>query len=291
MKPLLAATVEDISTLKYPLLASPKLDGIRALVIDGQILSRKLKPIPNHHVQNLFNNPSLNGLDGELIVGDPWHPEAFRRTTSGVMSHLGEPEVVFHVFDNFLSPEGFGRRWQELAKRTTFLIRRVPHQVVSNPTELTALEEECLARGYEGVMLRDPHGVYKYGRSTLKEHILLKLKRFSDDFATIIGVEEQMRNDNEQTRDALGKAKRSNHQSGMVGKNTLGALRVRGLTGPYEGVEFSVGSGMDDLLRQQFWDNPPIGKTLKVKYFPSGSKDAPRFPVFISLVTPDEVTP
>ena len=68
-KPMLAATVSD-EPLSYPLLASVKLDGVRALVVDGVVMGRSLKPIPNKHVQRLFGHTQLNGLDGELIVGD-----------------------------------------------------------------------------------------------------------------------------------------------------------------------------------------------------------------------------
>lgn len=284
MKPLLSATVEDVTKLKYPLLASPKLDGIRALVIDGVLVSRNKKPIANAYVQATFGKPEFNGLDGELICGDPCHLEAFRRTTSAVMSHDGSPpDVHFHVFDNFMSTKPFSERIMQVTRLARGKVRPVPHTTVHNVDELQAYEEECLEQGYEGVMLRDPHGHYKHGRSTLNERILMKLKRFADDEAEVIAVEEQMKNTNELTRDALGRAERSNHKAGMVGKGTLGSLRVRGLTGPYKGVEYSVGSGMDDALRAEFWAKPPIGATIKVKYFPTGSKDAPRFPVYLGV--------
>ena len=111
----------------------------------------------------------------------------------------------------------------------------------------------------------------------------MKLKRFADDEARIIGIEEQMQNNNQMTHDALGRADRSNHKENMLGKNTLGSLRVVGMTGPYEGVEFSIGTGMDDALRAAFWKDPPLGQAVKFKYFPLGSKDAPRFPVFLGV--------
>lgn len=281
MKPLLAATIEDINKLAYPVLVSPKLDGIRALVINGVLVSRKLKPIPNRHVQAMFGKDEFNGLDGELICGSPREEGAFLKTQSAVMSLRGSsPGVMFHVFDNFLINKPFHQRLEATLPTLSGRVFPVEHTQVDNPDQLATYETECLEQGYEGVMVRSLYGPYKQGRSTLKEGTLLKLKRFSDDEAIIIGVEEQMQNTNEQTRDALGKAKRSNHQAGMVGKGTLGSLRVRGITGPYEGVEFSVGSGMDDALREAFWKNPPLGEIIRVKYFPSGSKDAPRFPVF-----------
>ena len=46
-KCMAAASIKDVDSLKYPVMASAKLDGIRALVSDGIVLSRSGKPIPN----------------------------------------------------------------------------------------------------------------------------------------------------------------------------------------------------------------------------------------------------
>lgn len=285
MKPLLAATITDIHTLTFPLLASPKLDGIRALVRNGALVSRNMKPIPNEMVQRTFGSFLHEGLDGELICGDPTSKQAFRNTTSGVMSHDGKPDVRFHVFDDYRSSAGFENRLKTLPLRRLAQVCVVPHRMVASPNELQDVENSWLEEGYEGVMLRSPQGQYKNGRSTLKEGILMKLKRFDEDEAVVIGLEEQLQNTNELTRDALGRAERSNHKKGMVGKSTLGSLRVRGLTGPFKGVEFNVGSGMDDALRLKIWVNQVahLGRTMKFKYFPIGSKDAPRFPTFLAF--------
>jgi DNA ligase-1 len=103
MKPMLAGKAEDVSKVKFPTLVSPKLDGIRALVIDGVVVSRNLKPIPNRYVQKLFS--MYEGYDGELIVGSVNGPNVFRETTSGVMSEDGTPDVKFMVFDRWDMPE------------------------------------------------------------------------------------------------------------------------------------------------------------------------------------------
>ena len=101
-KPMLAAVCRDITKLKYPLMASPKLDGVRAIVIDGRLMSRSLLPIPNRYVQDLSSSlPS--GADGELILGKA-NDDPYRRTVSAVMSDDSSSglTVNFHVFDNYL---------------------------------------------------------------------------------------------------------------------------------------------------------------------------------------------
>ena len=272
---MLATAVTDINTLQYPLYASPKLDGIRAVVIDGVVLSRSLKPIPNQHVQRLFGQ--LNGLDGELIVGDPCSPTVFRDTTSAVMSRDGEPDVRFYVFDCFKNP------YLTFMERAVFRVSEkciiVDQQLINSVDDLEFLEEKWLSEGYEGVMLRKPDSPYKFGRSTLREAYLLKLKRFCDSEAEVIGFIEQMHNANEATRDALGNIERSSCRAGLQGKDTLGALMVRDIK---TSIEFDIGTGFNTDTRTDIWlhQGDYIGKMVKYTYFPTGSKEKPRFPVF-----------
>jgi DNA ligase-1 len=268
--------------------ASPKLDGIRAVVIDGVVMSRNLKPIPNKHVQKLFGKQKFNGLDGELLLnGVEDMKDVFRHTSSAVMSVEGEPEVHFHVFDSFLhGGSKYSDRMDtiEVIVRGGKNIKTVTTREVENEDRVAILEEHWLELGYEGVMLRRNEGCYKFGRSTLKESLLLKLKRFSDSEAVIIGAEEQMENTNEKTKDALGHSKRSSHKAGKVAKGKLGALVVRDLK---TNVEFNIGSGFNDEERTKLWsleERPFLsGRVVKYRYFPTGSKDKPRFPTFLGF--------
>lgn len=297
MKPMLAGKCENIGNLKYPVMASPKLDGVRALIIDGVVMSRSLKPIPNQWVQKTFGNLP-NGTDGELIFGDPTMPDAYRKTVSAVMSEDGEPtEVKFHVFDNFTLSVGFRLRYKntfdELAMLQPKNTDMVLHTMIADAGDLEDYEEAKLKLGYEGVMVRSIDGPYKEGRSTAKEGYLLKVKRFEDAEAEIVGVYEWMHNENEAKKNALGHTERSTHQENLVGMNVLGGLYVKGLEAPYKGVEFSIGTGFQgaadkDGERSKLWKirNKLSGKIVKFKYFASGSKERPRFPVFLGFRDP-----
>jgi DNA ligase-1 len=136
--------------------------------------------------------------------------------------------------------------------------------------------------GYEGAIVRDPRAPYKEGRSTVKQGWMLKVKRFADDEAEVIGTVEQMRNDNEATVDELGYTKRSHHKEGKTAAGVLGALSVRGTTGQFKGVEFEIGTGFTAEQRRNLWAGREylIGKLVSYKYFPVGVKDKPRFPTF-----------
>lgn len=283
IKPLLASAIESAESLTYPLLASPKLDGIRCIILGGKALTRSLKEVPNRHVQNILGNSNLEGLDGELLVGNAMDNNAWNYTTSGIMSRDGTPDFKFHVFDDFMcgKTKEFHERLTALQHR--FLdhpyIEIVPHDYISNPQELDEYENMRVLQGYEGVMLRDPSGLYKYGRSTLKEGILLKMKRFMDSEAIVQGFVEQLHNSNEATINALGHTERSSHKAGMVGKGTLGALIVRSEAFKNQ---FQIGSGFTAAQRQEIWDSQDkyLFSQLRFKYQPAGVLDAPRFPIF-----------
>ncbi len=286
MKPMLAAKT-DGKGLSYPLLASPKLDGVRALIIGGVVMSRSFKPIPNAHVQELFGRPEYNGLDGELIVGSPTHKDVYRNTTSGVMSQAGEPDVSYYVFDKYDHGGGFHDRLRaskEVIGRLNPVIPIVPveHRFIACEQTLLALEEQYLAEGYEGVMLRHQRGPYKHGRSTEKEGWLLKLKRFEDSEAVILDTYELMHNANEAKTSELGYTERSSHKSGMVGRGILGGLSVKDA---YSGVEFDIGTGFDQATREALWKQRDQlrEQVIKYKFFASGVKDKPRFPVFLGF--------
>lgn len=282
-KPLLAAPV-DFKFLDYGnLWLSPKLDGIRAIVIDGVVMSRSLKPIPNTYVQKLFGVPELEGFDGELICGEPNASDVYRDTNSAVMSRDGDPPVCFFVFDCIVNPDAdYQLRYEDL------LIDDLPDGVqivdqhrVSDHDHLLALEERYLEAGYEGVMLRKfcgPQSRYKFGRSTAKEGTLLKLKRFTDAEATVVGFEELLKNGNEATVNALGRTERSSHKENLIPMDTLGAL----LCQTPEGIRFAIGTGFDQATRAHIWANRQryLGCLTKYKSFDIGVKTAPRFPVF-----------
>lgn len=287
MKPMLAATITDPTKLTFPLLASPKLDGIRCIIFGGQVLSRSLKLIPNKYTQSLFRNKLLENMDGELIVGNPAAPDVFNVTTSGVMAKEGEPDVRFYPFD-FLNSSPYYQR-NKLVHDLSNLIRvnAVNQFQVEDLEGLLKLETKFLQQGFEGIMLRRPDGFYKHGRSTLKEGYLMKLKRFEDGEAEVLGMTELMHNSNEITMNELCQKERSSKKSGMIGRDTMGSLLVRDTK---TGVEFELGTGFSAEQRAWWWAQRHLYlgtctgyHLIKYKFQPVGVKDKPRFPVYKGL--------
>ena len=287
-KPMLAVNAV-IPKIQYPVYASPKLDGIRAAVVNGQLLSRTLKPIPNKHIYAQLSDHKLTGLDGELIVGSPTSKTCYTNSVSNVMAFDKVPDYTYYVFDMHDHPGVFSRRRETMldhlgnGKWGMFpQICLLEQNLLSNEDDMLAYEAAKVEEGYEGVIIRSPSALYKFGRSTVNEGSLIKLKRFEDSEAVIIGFEEEMFNGNAAETNELGRTKRSTAAAGLSGKGTLGALQVRDLV---TGVEFSIGTGLNHAQRQSIWNARASydGLLVKYKFFPVGVKDKPRHPVFLGM--------
>jgi DNA ligase-1 len=283
----------DLSRLRFPLYGSYKLDGIRASVQNGVLLSSTLKPIPNRDLQKLWGRAEYNGLDGEIVVGLPFGEGVFNRTTSLVMS-MNRPakDVVFYIFDKYDRTLDYELRLlsagQQLLDTCSDSLDCpiVLHSFrkLHNLSELVAFEQECRDLAYEGMMLRKPTGCYKQGRSSLIDQGLLRRKFVADAEALIVDTFEEKENRNEKIVNGLGRSKRTSHRAGKVGKGTLGGFVVTGLTA-FEGVKFFIGSFGGDQLAAEHWANRDklVGKILKFKYQKYGSKDSPRQPIALGF--------
>jgi DNA ligase 1 len=291
LKPMLACAA-DLDKIKFPVGCSPKLDGIRAIIQNGKVLSRTLKPIPNTFIQSTLGKEEFNGFDGELIVGSAIAEDVYRVTNSAVMT-VNEPIKDYwryYVFDDLTNPHlPFKERLAGLVKRITALkaplslyLPFVPQRILNSKEEVYEELKVAERLGYEGIMLRDFESPYKFGRSTVKEGSLLKVKTFHDSEAVVIAIQEEMHNANELTKDERGYAERSTHKGNMQPTGRMGSLVVKDVK---TGVEFSIGTGFNDEDREWWFSdlNTKIGLTLKYKYFPVGIKEKPRFPVYLGL--------
>ncbi len=297
----------DLDTLEYPIYGSPKLDGIRDVVIGGQALSRSLKPIKNDFIYRCMSIPAFSGMDGELIVGSPTDPEVYDITNSAVMSKKGEPNFKFYVFDDFTNPHhDYEDRLRALRARChalseeNFAQHIVLHdaRLLHSKEEVLEYELEQLERGFEGLILRHPRRPYKYGRSTMKEMGMLKLKQFVDEEFEVVGFEELMHNSNKAEVNELGRTKRSKAQDGMVPMGTMGAAICKVYNGRTfdedKGLTFKAapGKGINADRRQALWNirDTLVGQLAKVRFFPVGIKDRPRHPKFTGFRHPDDMS-
>lgn len=281
MKPLLAHVYEP-RRITYPCYVQPKLNGIRALYQSGNFQSRDQLPFPKGLLDHLAK-PLLQSfapeviLDGELYV----HGWPLQRINAAVTPVRQQPtedtlKVEYHVFDTVDFTKSFQCRspWfthDQIKPVATYFVDRV-----EMADEMYA---QWVSEGYEGMMYRlgdCPYTVPKMVSSegsrwkvpTTKSRFLsdkdnrcwhlLKRKDWQDDeFEYYASVE------------GIGKL-----------QGTLGSLIC--LT--KDRKHFNVGSGLTDSERQHYWQNPPIGRLVKVKYLCLSTDGIPLNPTILAIL-------
>lgn len=297
MKPMKSVAYE-LEKVVFPVYGAFKLDGYRCVGVDGKAKTNSLKDFRNKFVQFCLGGFSqLNGLDGELIVGPPNAPNVFNTSTI-LMATDSQPNFKFFVFDDFSRPDDpyevrlttlrrRAREFNEVSDSSRVVV--LEQRLINNAAELELFEQEALSLGYEGIMIRRPDGKYKFGRSTVKEGYLLKVKRFSHGEGTIVGFKERMHNENDAFENELGHITRSSSLEGLVGAGMMGALELK--HPDYDGT-FFVGCGtMTHEESLWAWENRESlrGLVSRFKWFPHGTKDKPRHGMYAGLRDNDDL--
>ena len=106
-KPQLAPNQQiDLNLLTYPLIGSVKIDGMRMLIKDGELITRSLKPIMSKSLKKRFNFLAEHSkqykqiLDGELYSLSLTFSEL-----SGQCRAFNAPiadDLCFYCFDVFI---------------------------------------------------------------------------------------------------------------------------------------------------------------------------------------------
>lgn len=248
----------------------PKFDGVHGVFDGEKLTSRTGKEFhpPSWWVEDLARLQEEIGhpLNGELVChmqisqwfdGDFGHwctIDSFNDVVSTVRRKEADErwdEIVLAVFDYVTDDDTpYRERYEKLlrcvegSRSPSFLVPVVG--AVEAPMREDWLAE-AQARGWEGVMLRNPDAPYERRRT----RNLLKVKPFVDEEFTVVDV-----------RAGTGK-----HEGRM------GALVCEGR----DGETFKVGTGFTDAEREDLdW----IGKTITVEYFELTPRGVPRHPRF-----------
>lgn len=284
---MLSGKVEDREAIKFPVYVSEKLDGIRAIVKNGVVYSRSMKPIPNKAIQERFGK--FTHFDGELKLKS-WDKNVFAETQSVVMAEdRNADDVMFYVFDMMVENVPYKTRYETLAKFAGKLagtgIEIVEHVLCNTLEEVEAIEKRVLAANGEGVMLNSPDGFYKYGRSSWKEGILLKMKPWDDAEGVVIGFKQKMSNQGEIAQNFAGGNYRVYKREDMVPVDELGALFLAPVEGGVQFEPFNIGTGFDAEERKEIWakQNEYMNKIVKFRYQGMGSQNRPRNPSFLGF--------
>lgn len=298
-KPMRSSKLEG-QTLTWPKLASFKLDGIRVCKYQGKTRTKSGKVLPNNFAREWIEEFVPEGFDMEIGVGDPRDPTFYAQTYSAVMRHAGESGFKLYVFDNCADLTSYTHQRLEAIKSAFALCSEaarerlviVPQTLIHSQEEFDSFYAYALELGYEGVILRNPAGLYKYGKCTPLSQDQLKFKPEDDYDAEILEAYEGMTNTNEQYTNEVGESKRSTHAENQVPNGRLGGFLCRA----DEKVNtFKIGPGKlthDELkaLWEAYVRDPAAlkGKFLKYRCLDYGkmANDRPRHGRWIGWRSP-----
>jgi DNA ligase-1 len=274
--PMLAHTFEPLSSknkkndIVFPCYVQPKLDGLRCICYmnminnDGKVVAQsrtgayfetvehicaELRPI-------LLKNPGLI-LDGELYTTEmPFEELAglIKRKKASDATLQRMQLVKYHIYDVVVDGVPYSDRHDRVvqtADGTKCHLEVVHTQLINDAAGFKQAFAEYVAAGYEGIMLRNAHGLY---RQNYRSHDLQKYKEFVESEYPIVGFKE-----------ADGRDKGT----------------VVWVCATAEEREFSVRPrGTQEQRRQWFQDGPQyVGKLLTVIYQELSELNVPRFPV------------
>ena len=289
----LADSLDDVAALKLPeeapthkadgdyFFLEPKLDGVRAIC--RVIPEKKSVQFFSRGGQPLYNT-NLAGIDAELLktcTGDVvFDGELFCHNFNDTMKVVSKEEdadpalikdLRFYVFD-MLS----GKEWDNQKCELTFYERRLGLafgvmnkdasansslicktrcHAVNNMKLFRELNQTYLNLGLEGVMVKEPQGLYEFKRT----RAWLKYKPLETHDFKIIGVVE-----GNKTKKYKGK---------------VGAL----LLDLGDGLTCECGSGLDDQQRTEWMASPPTGVYAEIEFKMKTPDGLLREPVFVRL--------
>ena len=275
--PMLAASFDKRKDkVTYPVDVQPKLDGVRCLAYwDGdsvKLMSRggKQWECCDHIIDELEEVlPKGMVLDGELYI----HGSTFQEITKLVKKLRPESvNVEFHVYDVPRAGDWCGNGGWDNRKNVLNdfhgnhgyckSVKVVRTDCAAHEEEVYKLQSEYLEEGYEGAIVREYDGEYRFGNRSNK---LLKVKNFMDKEYEIVDY-------------------------------TTGVGRFEGciiwICKTENGDEFKVVPQGTMEERKATYDTAGehIGELLKVKFFELTDDDIPRFPVGIGIRLPEDMS-
>ena len=294
----------DVKDMVYPMIASYKLDGIRAIFKDGEMYSRSLKLIPNKQLNERFQYlkdftkkyPII--LDGELYS----HQLTFQEiqhyvrtddfTSERSQKKYGKIQKVpehlkFYCFDMLKGINGENIPYETRLSHLKFHkddlgtnVVVVKTKTINKADEASAFFHQALDDGYEGLILRNSKSKYKFGRVTAKSGDGYKLKPFVTIDAKIKEVVERTkaREGSEKKINELGRSVTSKKKADRIPCGIAAGFVVE-----YEGNELQATLTGNEAFRTEIWNNRKkyIGKYIEYRAMMIGAKDVPRHPTFI----------
>ena len=252
------ALYTNLKAIKYPVLVTPKVKGVRCLTLtDGYAVGIDLQPIPSWFIRNELSNYGMGGLDGVITVAGELDKNFVIDAVLFDADSIHNFE--YHVFDLWgMTLDDYDDRVADLARLLPrprpYMIRVLSPITAYDVDGLVRFWDKCVDDGYDGVMIRQPDGMYTMHGDPAPLGMLDDLSMHSEATGTILRAKGN--------------------------KNKLDAFVIRDRADN----EFDVAHGYTKTQREFFWKTRKqhVGYDLTYRYNPGAL--APRNPVFIKTI-------
>lgn len=197
-RPMGASDYNPNKELIFPVIVQPKIDGNRSIYNNGILYSRTMKPFELQHITAQLDKlklPKNIYIDGEIYI--PHHKSQYVRgiiaTTSKLHSEISKVcYVMFDYYDSENPNETYIERYRKLSDifgrlSTKNNIRIIRNKIANNKTQIQNIFEKVVRDDGEGIIIRNPDGLYKYGSKTSD---VMKSKDVKIGKFQIVGFEE-----------------------------------------------------------------------------------------------------
>lgn len=196
--------------------ASRKIDGVRcSFYWDGEEVKSASRgggeyDISTEHIRKhpkfveFFKTHPKIVLDGELYK----HGKSLQQISGAARREIANADgcwLEYYIYD-VMAPEPFEDRLNTLKEielllgldfdpnrewsSTDLRVQMVPQEKVSGKAGIIALHNKYVSEGWEGCVVRDPKGTYKYGGRGSE---MVKFKKYRDDCFKVVGIEQGLR--------------------------------------------------------------------------------------------------
>lgn len=266
-KPVLATVLEKVKPESIDwenAYLQPKLNGHRCMYKDGMLYSRGGKEIKLPHI---FKGIGIQGmtedhLDGELYI----HGVSLQQIGSLIKKPREESvRLEYHIYDSPDSTRSFRERFVSVMSTDGEVYDSLSTLVtiqVRSLTEVLRLNDEWVAEGYEGSILRHGTDSYEFGKRSRK---ILKVKAYIESEAKILDFRRK--------------------QPVIKADGTRYEVICFVLQNNFGGVPFEVTApgNEKEVDKQYFSAESYIGKEMTFKYFELSDNKVPQQPIALQI--------
>jgi DNA ligase-1 len=210
-QPMLAHSFDkQFTKIKYPCFTQPKLDGVRMVCNGSVCISRTGKEFSLEPLQYIIKeinmiineHPQMKDyyFDGELYTPDLMFEDIVGACRTNIKPDETKYKLLkYHVYDiipvsSTNKNQTFSERHdvlKSILKESLSFIKMVKSDVAQSKEEIFDKHDEYLSSQYEGIIIRNFHGMYQQSRS----YNLQKYKHFTDEEYEIVDIKEATGND------------------------------------------------------------------------------------------------